>query len=752
MKKPIVWFAISFMIVLFVVIRYDATIFLREYGFQIGCALVFIVCSCIVLHRVHGVSILFAGALCGLLLTTAYHTYFVQPIQLLDDTKATFTATIKQYPVQYEAEQRVEVSVKPQLLGLSSARPDVSILLYLPMTTQELTPGDQIEIAAEFYLPRTSDGFARQSYYASNGIFLLGKYQSDTQTEEVIYFKPIYSQKIPVWYIPLHIANMLKDGIYSAINEREAGFLAAVLLGDKSGMPPDDAQALKKSGLSHIAAVSGMHIGFLVGFFYMIFGRRAGSILSIVAILLFIPMAGASPSVIRAGLMYILASVSFCIGRETNGLSSLSYALVLILITNPYALFSISLQLSFASTLGLILCGSRWQKSMMQPFLELPKPLRKVARVIISSAACSFASLLFTIPITVFVFGYVSALSPIANLLAVSMVGFIFILGFLTAIFSCIFPPIGTFFGVLVTPCIDYILWVTHKISAFPYGLVYADNSYSIFGIIAVYIFFASILLPRPVKFRYTVPLLCGILIVTIYLGAADDRDLLSIRVLPSGSGQTIAVSEPNNVLTLIDCSASGYRNAADNVSDMMSWYGYDEIETIVLTAVDLTHARSVPDVLRSTRVGRIIIPTNVRESDIYTQIKQTAAQYHVPILVWDRVAEQPLSSSISLIGGMKQKLVARVHGKNQDILILHSLTQKILSALLSQHALTAKTIVLSERNIEDPVLMHDALMRLQPDSIILQSGYTTQTRMLQYNVQNTYIIGELIIKTHMNE
>ena len=136
--------------------------------------------------------------------------------------------------------------------------------------------------------------------------------------------------------------------------EREAGLLTGLLVGGSKNLSDTDQTAFRIAGLSHLVAVSGLHIGFLVGFCTLLFGKRWGTVVSIPLVLLFVPVAGATPSVLRAALMYLTAAGGFLLRRRSGGLNALLMALAVLLLVNPYSIASVGLQLSFASTLGLI--------------------------------------------------------------------------------------------------------------------------------------------------------------------------------------------------------------------------------------------------------------------------------------------------------------------------------------------------------------------------------------------------------------
>lgn len=690
------------------------------------------------------------GAICGMSLLSVYQTHFVLPIQQLANNEYTFSAEVIDYPDIYEQEQRVKIQVAAQTLGIQARYRPIKMLIYLPLTEKELKPGDEVSVTAQLYIPTISDGFDRQTYYAADGIFILGRYEKNEDTKQPIYFMQNPCAATPIRYFPLLCVQKLKNTVSTILPPRQAGFLNALLFGDKSGMEQHDRLMLKKAGLSHVTAVSGMHIGFLVGFLLLVFGKRAGSALSIIVILFFIPMAGASPSVIRAGIMYAMTSLGFLLNRESSNINNLGLALLILLSLNPYAIQSMSLILSFTSALGLAVFGTPCMNILMKPFDKLKKkPIRRIPYFICSSICCSLCVLIFTMPVLLISFGYVSLLAPLSNLLTISIIGFVFILGFLCSIIALFSSGIASILIGILLFGIHYILWIAEKVSSFPYGLLYEEHAALLF--IIFYSFAALLFLSsRWKQLHRFLPIYLPVLIGLFCWNAWQQSTQVKMHILPSGAGQTIAIADAHKYLTLIDCSASGYRDAAENVTEMMEWYGYQKIDMLILTAVDLTHARSVPTLLQTQEIGQIIIPADVKESDLLTQILQGAETAHVPVRVWNTVEESVISQEmpfLTALGGVERKLAICVRFPEETILIVHSLTQKMLTAWLENHSIHADTLVLSERNISDGDALLDAIQRMGISQFILQSGYTDQDRMLQLPVRNTFLEGEIIIK-----
>lgn len=754
MKRPIIGFTMAFALMSWLELRFSLWERIAQ-PLPVLLFLVIVTAAACEFERTVPAGIILCGLACGMLLPVVFTQQIVHPAGQLAGRTYSVHATVGGYAQIYDEQQRVALRLEPDELDLSG--PWIHVLTvptYVPLTEQPLQPGDRVQATLYFYSGSVMDGFARREYYASNGVFILARCAQDDAGQS-LQFCVEPADKTPLWAWPQRMAQALKARISAALPAREAGLVCAIMLGDKSGMSSSEQLALRKAGLSHVTAVSGMHVGFLVGFFYLLFGRKYGSVLSICAILIFVPMAGGSPSVIRAGIMYLAGAVGFCIGREKDGLNTLFLALLILLVRNPYAIDSLSLQLSFSATLGLILFCNRLQHALMRPFQPLAAWLQKIIGFIIGSLACSLSAMAFTTPILLLCFGYVSALSIPANLLTVSVVGLLFIYGHLCGILLLLFPGAASICAVPLQLIASYLLLAAEKIAALPYGLIYKNDGYGIAALLFIYVALILILLPRPkIRMRYITLVLCVFLGTSTVLGVRQSQQTLTISCLPSGSGQTIAVSDGRGACTLIDCSASGTRDALENVQEYLAWHALERIDTVILTAVDKTHARSIPDLLHSVPVGRLVIPAALRETALSARIFAIAEQYEIPVIRWEQAGEQPLSGSshISLIGNIPRKLAVRIQAPETDILVLHSLTQKMLESLLTQQqSLRAQTIVLSEGNLEDDTKLQAALDQISPQEIILQSGYNRTDRLQRrYPVRNTYLEGEITYQTRI--
>ena len=124
-----------------------------------------------------------------------------------------------------------------------------------------------------------------------------------------------------------------------------------------------------------------------------------------------------------------------------------------------------------------------------------------------------------------------------------------------------------------------------------------------------------------------------------------------------------------------------------------------------------------------------------------------------IPLTVWTQDGEAPVTLpgvTASLIGGVDRKLGVRLNGLETDLLILHSMTQKMLDGLLDQTPLRADSVVLSNQ-FEKEDLFARAMEEIEPQTIYISSGYETATRLLGIPVRNTAGSGDLVIKIKHN-
>lgn len=657
----------------------------------------------------------------------------VVPIRALAGETQEITAAALRDAEVYDTDQRVLLSAE------TADGRRFRLRCYLPETEPPLLAGDRVRVMATLYVPDTLGGFDRAAYQASEGCYIAGAYATDEE-HNAVQFEVLDSKRDSLRFAPQRIARFCRNAVQRALPEREAGLLTGLLVGGSKNLSDTDQTAFRIAGLSHLVAVSGLHIGFLVGFCTLLFGKRCGTVVSIPLVLLFVPVAGATPSVLRAALMYLTAAGGFLLRRRSGGLNALLMALAVLLLVNPYAIASVGLQLSFASTLGLILFAGKLQHALEKPFAGAPKLARKALAVITSALSCTVCATIFTVPILLTSFGAVSVLSPISNLMTVGVTSLCFVGGFVLCVAAAVCPALVPMLAGLVRPLISYLLWSANIIADLGFGTLHPNNT---FGLAALGIVFAALLVwltaGKHVKWKAVLPCLAVVLIGLCIAEVQHQNGRYTVTYLPCGSGQAILLSDTEHAM-LIDCGS--YRNAARQVREWLRWNGLKRLDTVVLTAVDQGHARNLPELMETVEVGELLMPAGCQErktnADLLSFVHEREAQeVSEPVTLTNPIAP------VELFPITEGKLAVSIA---DEVLILHSPTEKQLSAYLEQNTLPAAAeLVLSANHLSSGESMAQYAEAAGAQHIIIAASSEKGLRSHKgLDVQSTYKEGEI--------
>ncbi len=279
--------------------------------------------------------------------------------------------------------------------------------------------GDRVTMNGELALPseaRNFGGFDYRAYLHTQRIHWLLKV---TGTDAV-------RAKEPSSWNPARLLRW-NDAARAALGSemdrlfqvRHAGYMKGLVIGIQDELDPETFRQFSQLGLTHILAISGMHVAVYVGALLFILRRLRLSretALTVVFMLvpLYVLLSGAGPSVVRAGLMSMTGLLAARLGLLKDGMNILALAALLMLVWNPYFLLSVSFQLSFLVTAGLMI-----YVPLAAPLLSrLPKWLAGALNVTLIAQCVSF-------PLTIYYFNQFSLLSFAANLVLVPFITFL---------------------------------------------------------------------------------------------------------------------------------------------------------------------------------------------------------------------------------------------------------------------------------------------------------------------------------------
>lgn len=288
----------------------------------------------------------------------------------------------------------------------------LKILIYVK-SDEELEYGDIIYCKGELKKPNTArneGGFDYAEYLKQKRI--IGIYTIDS-------YEKVGTEKSILYYVS-RVRKAALNRIENLYSAEESGFLKAILIGQTSELDSNIKENFRLSNLSHVLAISGMHISYIVlaldgTLRYCIKDIKKRELIIIVFLIFWVPFVGASASVMRACIMTIIAYIAKLLLRKDDFYTSLIIAFVVILLINPYNIYSVSMWLSFGGSLGIVLF-SKFIKNVINHKIRKNKTKTIIAKIV-EIASVSLSAQIVIAPIMLYYFNTISLSFIISNIL-----------------------------------------------------------------------------------------------------------------------------------------------------------------------------------------------------------------------------------------------------------------------------------------------------------------------------------------------
>ena len=474
-----------------------------------------------------------------------------------------------------------------------------------------LLPGDQV--VGEFRLRYTGGGIKDGTFHQGNGIFLLCYPMQDC----VITPSSSSFGKYFIKNLRQEILSIV-DSVFPA---DVRSFVKALLLGDRMDMPFKMEWDLKASGIYHIAAVSGMHVSILFSLLYCLcFKKRfLTAIIGFPMLFLFAAVAGFSPSIVRASIMQSLMILALITDREYDPPTALAAAVLLILVNNPLAITSVSLQLSAGCMVGIFLFADRIHDYLLGNTRLGPAKGKtrkaKLIRWFVASVSGTLGAISLTTPLSAIYFGNVCILGILTNLLTLWVVSGIFIGVVVACILGAIWLPLGIGAGWLIAWPVRYVLWVIDMISKVPLSSVYTSSIY-----IVLWLIFVGILLTVFLKSSKKHPVVLTICIIAGLFGSVifsylEPRvDNYRITAIDVGQGQCVLLQYEDQYY-LVDCGGDSDDHATSEAAQLLISQGIFRLDGFILTHYDADHVGGAEELLKIVPADKLYLPVWNNES-----------------------------------------------------------------------------------------------------------------------------------------
>ncbi len=475
----------------------------------------------------------------------------------------------------------------------------------------EMEPGDVLQGVFEFRVT-TPDGADEPTAHQGKGIFLLAYQEEDAQLLKLA--------QPPRWSYAARFKRSVTNILDRYFPSDAVGFARALLLGDRTGIDYETNTSFKLSGISHIIAVSGLHVSILFTLINLLCFKRRWlvALIGIPALVCFAAVTGFSPSVTRACIMQCLMILAMLINREYDGPTELAFSCLVMTVVNPLVITSVSFQLSVGCMVGIFLFSRKISAHFTEKLITKNHGrFKKFKRWFAGSIAVTLSAMVTTTPLVALHFGAVSLVGVLTNLLTLWVIAFIFYGIILVCLLGTFWSSAASFVAAAVAWPIRYVIGVSRFLAAFPLSAVYTASVYIVIWLVFCYALLAVFLFSP--KRRPLTLLCCGVIGLCLALGASWLEPLMDdcrMTVLDVGQGQCILLQSEGKTY-LVDCGGSDAEEAADFAAARLLSQGVFRLDGVILTHFDMDHSGGMGYLLSRIPADTLFVPECTDENGV---------------------------------------------------------------------------------------------------------------------------------------
>lgn len=412
------------------------------------------------------------------------------------------------------------------------------------------------------------------------------------------------------------IRKSIDKALFEHHSAQAYGLLKGLLLADRSSIDYNTKIFFVNSGVVHVLAVSGLHVGFIGIIFYFMFGRfniYLRIYFTIAGLLFFMFLTGVPPSVFRATVMAVIILLGQLTERTSNIYNSLALAAVILLIIEPAEIFNPGFQLSFSAVLSIAYFYPLFSAQVSRI------KINKYFKAVLLFAAVSFSAQIGTLPFTLMYFGKLSITSLFANLVVIPLIGVIVGIGITSILFAAISSSIAAIYAAANNAAAWLLFTIVEFAGNEKYSFIQIPN-FSFYDALIYYLLLtASLYLMR---FSQK-PLLKSIIFVSsvflfFIVSTYDDEKLitpgdLTVVMIDVGQGDSFLLSFPNGRTALIDAgeTTQDFCNGERVIIPLLDKLGIEKIDRAFISHFDNDHYGGMVSLIHKNKIDKVFLPAN---------------------------------------------------------------------------------------------------------------------------------------------
>ena len=579
---------------------------------------------------------------------------------------------------------------------------------------KEIEYGNKIKLEGTYIKPsksRNYRGFDYSNYLKTENIY--GTIEQNGKIEL------IKEKNINYLFINLYkVKNKIIKNINNKFPEETRGVFLGILLGDKSSIEEDVRQNFADSSLSHILAVSGTHISYVVICISVLFkklklNKNIRKVLTSLVLFTYLYLVDFSASATRAVIMSTIVIMQMLFYRKQDTITTIAFSSIIILINNPYSILNIGFLLSYGGTIGIILFVNRISIESKEDFFQRFKSYLKDICIVTISAQT------IIMPIIIYYFNTISFTFIISNIIASLIIGPIIMIGLVIIAISFFKIPIISliirFYNILIV----ILVRTADIISKIPMSKIYLKTPttleiifyYSVVFLIALLIYIKK----SNRKFiKKTIQIdiynLKNFFInnrnkVLIFISIVSLISITSIKIpkelkinfIDVGQGDSCLITTPQNKKVIVDSGGSESYDVGKNV---LLPYLLDKritkIDYIMISHFDTDHCKGFEYVLENLKVKNVIISKQSETSENFKQIMKIIRKKRINLIVVQKGSKIKIDNftTVDIISPHSENIadnmndnsiVAKLEAYNFSILFTGDASEKIEKELIKE-------------------------------------------------------------------
>lgn len=518
--------------------------------------------------------------------------------------------------------------------------------------------GDIVEISAIYELPKTArnyKGFDYKNYLKTK------KIHGSIECEE---YNVLQSNKESKINTAIHaVQNNLKGNIQKILEKEQGALCVGILIGDRENISSETEDSFKNSNLTHMLAVSGSHITYIIVAITTVIGKankRYANIFTIFILIFFMALTGFTASVMRASIMGILTLLASILYRKSDTVNNLGISTLVLLIYNPYFLLDAGFLLSYAGTMGIIFFSDKINKSMEKLILKennnqknkmsnVKTIIKTILKAVINSFSITIAANLLIIPIMAYMFNTISLTFWISNILAGPIMEVVTIFGFIVYFVSILFPVIAEFLGIFLNFFLTLLLQIAKISSNIPGAFIYVKTPSILTCCVYYILLFSNTLfqdLKRQTIFiksityvkKYKYKIICIVVLISISSFIIDFiPSNLNIYFIDVGQGDSTLIKTVQNKTILIDGGGSEFGSFDVGKNTLLPYLldrGISKIDYLMVSHFDSDHVGGLFAILENLKVENIIISRQGEESENFTEFMGLVNEKNINLII----------------------------------------------------------------------------------------------------------------------